>query len=83
MIAEDKDPAVIVEERGLRQVSEIGAIEAVVDAVLSAHPVQVEQYHAGKKGVIGFLVGRCMQATEGQGNPKLISETLERRLDAT
>ena len=82
VFAEDKDPATIVEERGMKQVSDTGAIEAVVDAVLAANPAQVEQYKGGKKGVIGFFVGQCMKAMKGQGNPKLINQMLASKLDA-
>ena len=81
IFAEDKDPCAIVEERGMRQVSDADAIEAVVDAVLAANPVQVGQYRAGKKGILGFLVGQCMKATGGQGNPRLISRRLAEKLD--
>ena len=55
VLEEDKDPQAIVEERGMKQVSDTGAIEAVVDAVLAANPAQVEQYRSGKKGVRFFL----------------------------
>lgn len=77
---EDKDPATIVEERGMKQVSDTGAIEAVVDEVLAANPDKVEQYRGGKKGLIGFFVGQCMKAMHGQGNPKVINELLAKKL---
>ncbi len=57
VLDEDKDPKVIVEERGMEQVSDTGAIEAVVDAVLAENPDKVEQYKGGKTGLIGFFVG--------------------------
>ncbi len=81
IISEDKDPAAIVEERGMKQVSDLGAIEAVVDEVLAASPSQVEQYKSGKKGVLGYFVGQCMKAMRGQGNPKLINQVLAQKLD--
>ena len=81
VLDEDKDPAAIVEERGMKQVSDTGAIEAVVDEVLAANPDKVEQYKAGKTGLIGFFVGQCMKATKGQGNPKLINQLLAEKLD--
>ena len=80
VMAEDKDPAAIVEERGMQQVSDTGAIEAVVDEVLAANPDKVEQYRGGKTGLIGFFVGQCMKAMRGQGNPKVISELLTKKL---
>ena len=57
ILDEDKDPEVIVEERGMKQVSDTGAIEAVVDAVLAANPDKVEAYKGGKTGLMGFFVG--------------------------
>ena len=81
VLEEDKDPQVIVEERGMKQVSDTGAIEAVVDEVLAATPDTVEQYKGGKTGLIGFFVGQCMKAMKGQGNPKLINELLAKKLD--
>ena len=80
VLEEDKDPQAIVEERGMKQVSDTGAIEAVVDEVLAANPDKVEQYRGGKTGLIGFFVGQCMKAMEGQGNPKLINELLAKKL---
>ena len=80
VLDEDKDPADIVEERGMKQVSDTGAIEAVVDAVLAANPDKVAQYQGGKTGLIGFFVGQCMKEMRGQGNPKLINELLAKKL---
>jgi aspartyl-tRNA(Asn)/glutamyl-tRNA(Gln) amidotransferase subunit B len=82
VLEEDKDPQTIVEERGMKQVSDTGAIEAVVDQVLADNPDKVEQYKGGKTGLIGFFVGQCMKAMKGQGNPKLINELLAQKLDA-
>ena len=80
VIDEGKDPAVIVEERGMKQVSDASAIEAVVDEVIAANPDKVAQYQGGKTGLIGFFVGQCMKAMRGQGNPKLINELLTKKL---
>ena len=80
ILDEDKDPDVIVAERGMEQVSDTGAIEAVVDAVLAANPDKVAQYQGGKTGLIGFFVGQCMKEMRGQGNPKLINELLAKKL---
>ena len=77
---QDADPAAIVEERGMRQVSDTAAIEAVVDAVLAENPDKVEAYRGGKTGLIGFFVGQCMKAMHGQGNPKVINQLLAERL---
>ena len=81
VIEEDKDPATIVEERGMKQVSDTGAIEVVVDEVIAANPDEVARYKDGNTKVIGFFVGQCMKKMRGQGNPKLINETLARKLE--
>ena len=80
IIEEDKDPEAIVDERGMKQVSDTGAIEAVIDEVLAANPDKVEQYRGGKTGLMGFFVGQCMKAMKGQGNPKLINQLLAEKL---
>ena len=81
VFAEDKNPGAIVDGRGMRQLSDVTSIEAVVDAVLSANPEQIAQYRGGKTGIIGYFVGQCMKATNGQGNPRLINEVLARKLN--
>ena len=73
------DPAAIVEQKGLRQVSDQGAIEAAVDAALAAHPAQLAQYKTNPK-VLGFFVGQVMKATQGKANPALVNELLRRKL---
>ena len=77
---EDKDPSVIVEERGMKQVSDAGAIEAVVDAIIAANPDEVARYKEGNTKVIGFFVGQCMKEMRGQGNPKIINQLLAKKL---
>ena len=80
VLEEDKDPAAIVDERSMKQVSDTGAIEVVVDKVLAENPDKVEQYKGGKKGLLGFFVGQCMKETKGQGNPKVINQLLTQKL---
>lgn len=80
MIEEGKSPESIVEEHGMKQVSDTGAIEAVVEKVLAANPDKVEEYKGGKTGLIGFFVGQCMKEMAGQGNPKVINELLTEKL---
>jgi aspartyl-tRNA(Asn)/glutamyl-tRNA(Gln) amidotransferase subunit B len=74
----DKRPQQIIEERGMKVVSDTGELEAVCQRVLAAHPTQAESVRAGKKGVLGFLVGQVMKETKGSANPKLVNEILER-----
>ena len=81
VFAEDADPAAIVEARGMKQVSDTGAIEAVVDAVIAANPAEVESYRSGNQKIIGFFVGQCMKQMKGQGNPKLINQLLAQKLN--
>ena len=70
----------IVERRGLRQVSDAGALGAIVDQVIAEHAEVAEQFRAGKGSVIGFLVGQVMKASGGSANPKLAQELLRERL---
>ena len=74
------DPEKIVDERGMRQVSDAGALQPIVDQVLAACPDQAQQYRDGNQKVIGFLVGQCMKASHGTGNPKLFNELLRASL---
>ena len=71
-----QDPDTVVEEQGLAQVSDEGAIREDVQRVLDNHPDDVAQFRAGKKKVLGFLVGQVMKATKGKANPKLVNEIL-------
>ena len=78
----DKDPERVVDERGMRQVTDTAALEPVVDEVLARCTDQVQQYHDGNKKVVGYLVGQCMKASKGSGNPKLFNKLLTARLEA-
>jgi aspartyl-tRNA(Asn)/glutamyl-tRNA(Gln) amidotransferase subunit B len=73
-------PGAIVELRGMKQVSDSGAIEAAVDRVIAASPAEVSSYRAGKTTLIGWFVGQVMREMKGQGNPGLINEVLARKL---
>ena len=70
----------IVEEKGLIQITDTGAIEDIVAQVVSRHPKEVEAYQNGKTKLMGFFVGQVMQATKGQANPKMVNEILKRKL---
>ena len=80
MFATGDAAATIVEREGLKQISDTGALEKIVDEVLAANPKQVEQYRAGKTQVLGFLVGQVMRGTRGQANPAAVNELLKRKL---
>ena len=77
----DKDPERVVDERGMRQVTDTAALEPIVDEVLARCTDQVQQYHDGNKKVVGYLVGQCMKASKGSGNPKLFNKLLTARLE--
>ena len=70
----------IIEARGLRQISDAGAIEALVDRAIGEFPEQVAQYRGGKTKVIGFLVGQVMKASRGKANPRQVNEMLRSKL---
>jgi aspartyl-tRNA(Asn)/glutamyl-tRNA(Gln) amidotransferase subunit B len=80
MLETGKDPASIVEERGLRQVTDSGAIESAVDAILAANGDKIAAYRAGKEKLFGFFVGQVMKATEGKANPALLNDLLRKKL---
>jgi len=82
MFASGKGPKAIVEEKGLVQITDEGALVAIVRKVLADNPQQVEQFKAGKDRVIGFLVGQVMKASRGKANPEKVNEILRKELSA-
>lgn len=72
----DESPEKIVEQQGLAQVSDTSALSAVVDEVLKNNEKAVADYKSGKTNVVGFLVGQCMKASKGQGNPAMLKDML-------
>jgi aspartyl-tRNA(Asn)/glutamyl-tRNA(Gln) amidotransferase subunit B len=80
MIESGQDPQKIVEEKGLIQISDEGAILAVVDQVLAANPQSVADILAGKDKAIGFLVGQIMKETKGKANPGLVNKLIMDRV---
>lgn len=74
------DPDAIIEARGLRQISDSGAIGAMIDEVLAAHPAVVEEYRAGKQKAFNSLVGQIMKAAKGKANPQQVNELLKQKL---
>lgn len=71
----------LVERKGLIQISDTGAIEAAIDAVIAAHPSELEKYRGGKKNLLGFFVGQVMKQTGGRADPKLTNQLLQKKLD--
>jgi aspartyl-tRNA(Asn)/glutamyl-tRNA(Gln) amidotransferase subunit B len=72
----------IIEREGLKQISDTGALEAIVDEVLAANAKSVEQYRAGKEAAINALIGQCMKASKGKANPAQVTELLKKKLAA-
>ena len=81
MFESGDDPETIVQDKGLKQVTDTGAIEAAVDNAIRAGAAQVEQYRDGNEKVIGWFVGQVMRATGGKANPQTVNEILRRKLD--
>jgi aspartyl-tRNA(Asn)/glutamyl-tRNA(Gln) amidotransferase subunit B len=80
MIETGDDAASIVDAKGLRQVTDTGAIDAAVDKILAANPDKVAEFRSGKDKLFGFFVGQVMKAMAGKGNPARVNEALKRRL---
>jgi len=80
MFETGKDAATIVDEKGLKQITDTGAIEGIVDAIVAANPDNVVQYQGGNQKVIGWFVGQVMKETQGKANPKLVNELLRKKL---
>jgi aspartyl-tRNA(Asn)/glutamyl-tRNA(Gln) amidotransferase subunit B len=76
-----KNPSDIVEEKGLKQVTDTGAIEKIIDDVIAANPENVEKYRGGKDKLFGFFVGQVMKATQGKANPAIVNDILKSKLD--
>jgi aspartyl-tRNA(Asn)/glutamyl-tRNA(Gln) amidotransferase subunit B len=80
MVETGKAPASIVEEKGLRQVTDTGAIDAAVTKVLADNADKVAEYKSGKDKLFGFFVGQVMKAMQGKGNPALVNEAVKKQL---
>lgn len=80
MYKSGKDPGQIVEEKGLKQVTDTGAIEKIVDEVIAENPDNVTAYRSGKDKLFGFFVGQVMKKSQGKANPNIINELLKKKL---
>lgn len=80
MLENGGDPEAIVEAKGLKQVTDSGAIESVVDKVLAANPQSIADFKAGKGKAMGFLVGQVMKESGGKANPQMVNEILQKKL---
>ncbi len=73
-------PEKIVEEKGLKQVTDTGAIEAIVDEIIAANPDKVEEIRGGKEKLLGWFVGQCMKASQGKANPGILNKILKDKI---
>ncbi|WP_295580882.1 Asp-tRNA(Asn)/Glu-tRNA(Gln) amidotransferase subunit GatB [uncultured Lamprocystis sp.] len=74
------DADTVIETQGLRQITDSGAIESLIDTIIAANPGQVEQYRAGKDKVFGFFVGQVMKQSQGKANPQQVNDLLKQKL---
>ncbi|WP_020505735.1 Asp-tRNA(Asn)/Glu-tRNA(Gln) amidotransferase subunit GatB [Lamprocystis purpurea] len=74
------DADTVIETQGLRQITDTGAIETLIDTIIAANPGQVEQYRAGKDKVFGFFVGQVMKQSQGKANPQQVNDLLKQKL---
>ncbi len=81
MFETGREAAAIVEEQGLKQVTDTGEIEGIIDKVLADNPDKVAEYRGGKDKLFGFFVGQTMRASHGKANPQMVNELLRRKLD--
>jgi aspartyl-tRNA(Asn)/glutamyl-tRNA(Gln) amidotransferase subunit B len=82
MWAEGKEADAIIEAKGLKQITDAGAIEKTIDEVMAANPKQLAEYRSGKDKLFGFFVGQVMKATGGKANPAQLNELLKKKLQA-
>jgi aspartyl-tRNA(Asn)/glutamyl-tRNA(Gln) amidotransferase subunit B len=80
MWSEGKEADAVIQARGLRQITDTGAIERAIEAVMAANPSQLADYRAGKDKLFGFFVGQVMKATQGKANPAQLNELLKEKL---
>ena len=81
MFQTSKDPELIIQDKGLKQITDADALEKVVLDILATNPDQVEAYRGGRTKLFGFFVGQAMKATKGKGNPGLINQLLRKHLE--
>jgi len=82
MWAGEGDADSIIDAKGLKQITDTGAIEAIIDEIMANNPNQLEQYRGGKEKLFGFFVGQTMKATQGKANPGVVNKLLKSKLDA-
>jgi aspartyl-tRNA(Asn)/glutamyl-tRNA(Gln) amidotransferase subunit B len=81
IVGTSDSPGKIVEARGMRVVSDEGALRALCERVIAANVKQAGEYRSGKKGLLGYFVGQAMKETKGSANPKVVSDLMQKLLD--
>ena len=81
MLETGDDPARIVKQQGLRQISSAGALAPIIDEIIAANAGKVEQYRGGKTGLLGFFVGQVMRQTKGAADPQVVNDLVKEKLD--
>ena len=82
MFKTGEEPNKLVDKLGLAQISDTGALEALVDEIIAANPQSIEDYKAGRDRALGFLMGQCMKASKGKGNPQILNKMIKEKLDS-
>ena len=82
MAATGQPAKAIVDKKGLVQVSDVSAIEKIVDALLNSNPKEVEAFKNGKTKLMGFFVGQVMRETKGKADPKIVNQLLNKKLSS-
>ena len=80
MVTSGRPAGEIVEKKGLRQVTDTGAIESAIDQIMAQHADKVAEYRAGKEKLFGFFIGQIMKATAGKANPAMLNDLLKKKL---
>jgi aspartyl-tRNA(Asn)/glutamyl-tRNA(Gln) amidotransferase subunit B len=80
LFGEGGEVAAIVDRLGLKQVSDLSALEPIIDQIIAANPKQVEEFRSGKEKILGFFVGQAMKATQGKANPSMLQELVVKKL---
>jgi aspartyl-tRNA(Asn)/glutamyl-tRNA(Gln) amidotransferase subunit B len=80
LYASGQSPEQLVQEKGLTQVSDEGALETIIDEAMAKNPAQLAQYRSGKDQVLGFFVGQVLKASGGKANPGKVNELLKKKL---
>ena len=83
MFASGASPTSIVEEKGLKQISNPDEIAALIDGILRDNATQVEEYRQGKEKMFGFFVGQVMKQSQGKANPQLVNDLLKKKLSGS